>query len=131
MKKIILSITLLILSTILFTTNLFAESPPPQFIQFSPSATMGAIYFPDPEIYPNPHIAALNMHRTANRMSHISMENMSKRGFVILGLNPRCQNNESLCAPWENNALDVKQGIEYLRKLPGITKVILDLFVGF
>ena len=125
MKKHNLGIILLILSSILLSTRLSAEAPPPQFIQFSPRATMGAIYFPDPEIYPNPHIAALNMHRTANRMSHISMENMSKRGFVILGLNPRCQNNESLCAPWENNALDVKQGIEYLRKLPGITKVIL------
>jgi hypothetical protein len=86
---------------------------------------MGAVYFPDPEIFPKPHIAALNMHRTENRLAHISMKEMAKRGFVILGMNPRCQNNEARCAPWENNALDVKQGIQYLRGLPGIQKVIL------
>jgi hypothetical protein len=40
-------------------------------------------------------------------------------------MNPRCDNNEAMCAPWEDNALDVKQGIEYLRKLPGVTRVIL------
>jgi hypothetical protein len=106
-------------------TNLSAAPPPPQFVQFSPSPTMGAVYFPDPDLYPNPHIAVLNMHRTANRLSHISMQEMAKRGFVILGMNPRCQNNEALCIPWENNALDVKQGVEYLRNLAGITKVIL------
>ena len=40
-------------------------------------------------------------------------------------MNPVCHNNEALCTPWENNALVVKQGIEYLRTIPGITKVIL------
>jgi hypothetical protein len=102
-----------------------AAAPPPQYIQFAPIATMGAVYFPDPELYPMPHIAVVNMHRTENRLAHISMKEMAARGFVILGMNPRCQNNESKCAPWENNALDVKQGIEYLRKIPGIKKVLL------
>ena len=71
---------LLILSLNFFTTNLKADPLPPEFIQFTPSATMGALYYPDPDIYPNPHIATLNMHRTANRLSHISMEEMAKRG---------------------------------------------------
>ena len=65
------------------------------------------------------------MHRTGNRLAHISMKEMASRGFVILGMNPRCQNNEAKCAPWENNALDVKQGIEFVRSLPGIEVVIL------
>ncbi len=117
----------LVISTLLVIlhTHVYAETPPPQFIQFSPSATKGAVYFPDPEKFPNPHIALLNMHRTDNRMSHISMKEMQARGFVILGMNPRCENNESLCIPWENNALDLKQGMEYLRSLPGITRVVL------
>jgi hypothetical protein len=102
-----------------------AELPPPEYIQFSPTATMGAIYFPDPKVNAEPHIAILNMHRTENRLAHISMREMASRGFVILGMNPRCQNNEAKCAPWENNALDVKQGIEYLRNVPGIETVIL------
>ena len=41
-----------------------AELPPPEYIQFSPTATMGAIYFPDPKVHPEPHIAIVNMHRT-------------------------------------------------------------------
>jgi len=69
-------------------------APPPHFTQFSPDATMGALYYPDTEIYPSPHIAALNMHRIGNRMAHLSMDEMSRRGFVILGMNQRCQNNE-------------------------------------
>ncbi|NIN34068.1 MAG: hypothetical protein GTO60_02730, partial [Gammaproteobacteria bacterium] len=39
--------------------------------------------------------------------------------------NPRCHNNEALCIPWEDNALAIKQGIEYLRSLPGISTVVL------
>lgn len=102
-----------------------ADLPPPEYIQFSPVATMGAIYFPDAEVHPEPRIAVVNMHRTENRLAHISMQEMANRGFVILGMNPRCQNNEAKCAPWENNALDVKQGIEYVRSIPGIETVIL------
>ena len=111
--------------SIMGSLSAFAEQPPPQFIQFSPSATMGALYMPDPDLYPNPHIATLAMHRDGNYMSHISTKEMPPRGIVALGMNPRCQNNEALCTPWENNSLDVKQGVEYLRNLPGITTVIL------
>lgn len=102
-----------------------AELPPPEYLQFSPIATMGALYRPDPDVHPDPHIAVVNMHRTENRLAHISMREMASRGFIILGMNPRCQNNEAKCAPWENNALDVKQGVEYLRNLPGVEKVLL------
>jgi hypothetical protein len=105
--------------------NAFAAVPPPQFIQFSPSATKGALYYPDPALFPAPHVAVIVMHRNSNYLSHISTRELPKRGFVVLGMNPRCDNNEALCRPWENNALDVKSGINYLRNLPGITKIIL------
>ena len=110
---------------IIASTQAYAAAPPPEYIQFSPSATMGALYRPDPGLYAKPHIAVLNMHRTENRLAHISMKEMAARGFIILGMNPRCQNNEAKCIPWENNALDLKQGMQYLRSLPGVTKVIL------
>ena len=102
-----------------------AELPPAEYIQFEPEPVMGALYRPDPNVYPEPHIAVVNMHRTSNRLGHISMREMAGRGFVILGMNPRCQNNEAKCAPWENNALDVRQGVEFVRSLPGIETVIL------
>ncbi|MGK0297353.1 MAG: hypothetical protein ACI9XC_000956 [Gammaproteobacteria bacterium] len=101
------------------------QAAPPQYIQFKPSATKGALYLPDPVQFPDAHIAVILMHRDSNFLSHIATREMSKRGLVVLAMNPRCDNNEAMCAPWENNALDVKQGMEYLRKLPGITQVVL------
>lgn len=102
-----------------------AAAPPPMYLQFSPNATKGALYRPDAAKYPKPHIGVVVIHRNSNFLSHISTRELSARGFVVLAMNPRCDNNESLCAPWEDNALDVKQGVQYLRKEPGITKVVL------
>jgi hypothetical protein len=99
--------------------------PAPTYVQFTPSATKGALYYPDRALYPHPHVAVIAMHRNSNYLSHISTKELPKRGFVVLGMNPRCDNNEAACAPWENDALDVKQGVNYLRSLPGIDKVVL------
>ena len=102
-----------------------AAAPAPEFVQFSPSATKGAFYRPDAAVYPKAHVGVLVMHRNSNYLSHISTKELASRGFFVLGMNPRCDNNEAACAPWENNALDVKQGVTYLRSQPGITKVVL------
>jgi hypothetical protein len=106
-------------------TQALAAAPPPQFVQFSPSATKGALYRPDPALFPNAHVGVIAMHRNSNYMSHISTKELSARGFIVLGMNPRCDNNEAACAPWENNALDVKSGVNYLRNTVGVTKVVL------
>jgi len=125
-KKMFLSV--LVILNLIFVgaiVEVFADPPPPQYIQFSPSATKGALYYPDPVLFPNPHIGVVIMHRNSNFLSHIGTRELPKRGFVALGMNPRCDNNEAACRPWENNALDVKSGVNYLRNLPGITTVIL------
>ncbi len=109
----------------LLATPALAEPPAPEYVQFSPSATKGALYRPDADEFGDPHVGVLVMHRNSNFLSHISTRELPKRGFVVLAMNPRCDNNEARCAPWENNALDVKQGVEFLRKLPGITRVVL------
>jgi hypothetical protein len=57
-------------------------------------------------------------------MSHPATTELSKRGFMVLGINPRSDNNETI-VDFEANALDIKSGIEYLRRQPGITKVLL------
>lgn len=117
-----------ILSCCLYMLGLspaFAEQPPPRFVQFDPEFAMGAVYFPDPDKFPHPHVATLAMHRDSNYMSHISTRELPRRGIVAMGMNPRCANAEAKCTPWENNMLDVKQGVEYLRSLPGIDTVIL------
>ena len=94
----------------------------PSYIQFSPAAVKGALYKPDNG--PAPHVAVLLIHRTSNFLSHIATTELAKRGFVVLAMNPRSDNNES-AVHFEENALDVKSGVEFLRRQPGITNVVL------
>ena len=99
----------------------FAQSIP-AFIQFTPSTTKGALYKPDRG--PAPRVGIVLMHRTANFLSHIGARELSRRGFLVLAMNPRFENNEA-AVRWEEIALDVKSGVEFLRRQPGIAKVIL------
>jgi pimeloyl-ACP methyl ester carboxylesterase len=99
----------------------FAQSNP-AYIQFTPGAVKGALYKPDSG--PAPHVAILLIHRTANFLSHIGARELSKRGFLVLAMNPRSDNNEA-AVKWEDNALDVRSGVEFLRRQAGIRKVLL------
>src|SRR5262245_60907859 len=94
---------------------IFAQTNP-TYIQFSPSAVKGALYKPDSG--PAPHIAILVMHRTSNVMGTLACTEPAKRGFMVLCMNPRFDNNEAL-VNWETIALDVKTGVNFLRKQPG------------
>lgn len=94
----------------------------PLYIQFSPGAVKGALYKPDSG--PAPHTAVLLIHRTSNFLSHLATRELSRRGFLVLGMNPRSDNNEAIVS-FEDNALDIKSGIEFLRRQPGITAVVL------
>ena len=111
---------------ILGTTSALAQSNP-RYIQFRPSATKGALYVPDSG--PAPTVAFLTIHRTSNFMNLIATRELANRGFMVLGMNPRSDNNEAI-VNFENIALDIKQGVEFLRKQPGIGKVILIGFSG-
>src|SRR2546425_9048952 len=104
-----------------WTATSLAQSNP-LYIQFRPNSVKGALYKPDSG--PAPHVAVLVIHRTSNFMSHPATTELSKRGFMVLGMNPRSDNNES-AVDFEANAIDIKSGIELLRKQPGITKVLL------
>lgn len=94
----------------------------PLYVQFSPGAVKGAFYKPDSG--PAPHVGVLIMHRTSNVMNHVATKELPKRGFAVLAMNSRFDNNEAI-VEWEDIALDVKSGVEFLRKQPGITKVLL------
>ncbi|MCZ6491112.1 MAG: hypothetical protein O7A06_11350 [Acidobacteria bacterium] len=118
MKSRIAILSMLLLGVALVS---FAQSNP-VYVPFTSSAVKGALYKPDNG--PAPHVAILTMHRTGNRLSHIATTELSKRGFLVLAMNPRFDNNEA-AVEWEEIALDVKSGVEFLRKQPGITKVIL------
>jgi pimeloyl-ACP methyl ester carboxylesterase len=94
----------------------------PVYIPFSPGAVKGALYTPDTG--PAPHVAVLLIHRTGNFLAHLATTELASRGFMVLAMNPRSDNNEAAVS-FEDNALDLKSGIEFLRRQPGITKVLL------
>jgi hypothetical protein len=98
----------------------------PQFIAFA-GISKGALYRPDQG--PAPHVGILAMHRTANYLNHRACTELSRRGFLMLCMNTRFENNEAM-VDFEKLPLDVKAGVEYLRRQPGITKVVLFAHSG-
>ena len=65
----------------------------PAYVQFTPQAVKGALYKPDTG--PAPHVAVLLVHRTSNFLSHIATTELARRGFLVLAMNPRSDNNEA------------------------------------
>src|SRR5689334_7672072 len=91
--------------------------------EFVPLARVSAALY-RPDSGPAPHIAFLVSHRTANNLNNIACKELAKRGFLALCWNTRFQNNEA-SVRWEDIAFDVKTTVDYVRSLPGITKVVL------
>jgi pimeloyl-ACP methyl ester carboxylesterase len=110
------------LISFLVGSQAFAQTPiMKEFVQF-PAGAEGLYWVPSSG--PISHIAFLAIHRTAPFLRHNSTEELPKRGFSVLGMNSRFNNNEEL-VNWELIALDVRAGVRFLRSQPGITKVIL------
>ena len=86
-----------------------------------------AIYRPDSG--PAPTVGIIVMHRTSNYLTHRACTELSRRGFLMLCMNSRFENNEP-AVDFEQLPLDVKQGVEFLRKQPGISKVVLFAHSG-
>lgn len=86
-----------------------------------------ALYKPDSG--PAPHVAIVIMHRTANYLKHIGCAEFARRGFMVLCMNSRFENNE-VAVVFEQLPLDVKEGVAFLRRQPGISKVLLFAHSG-
>ncbi|HET7679369.1 MAG TPA: hypothetical protein VFK79_04445 [Xanthobacteraceae bacterium] len=103
--------------------------PPPRFVHFK-DQTQGALYMPDPAVYPNPTTAMIAVHRVNNRMhddgiSPLIDREMPKRGVIVLGLNTHSVNNEA-AVDWEGQMpKDIKAAVEYLKKEVGAKTVVL------
>jgi pimeloyl-ACP methyl ester carboxylesterase len=94
----------------------------PTYVPFDPFTTKGVLYRPDGNR--NPEIAILLIHRVNNYLGHLAGIELSRRGFLVLAMNSRFDNNEAAVI-WELIALDVKNGIEYLRRQNGVRKILL------
>ena len=104
-----------------------AAQTDPVYIQFSPRAVKGALYAPDAG--PAPSVGLLMIHRTSNYLGYHGCAELSARGFLVLCMNPRSDNNEAR-ALVEEIALDVKSGLAFLRAQAGIQAVLLYGFSG-
>ena len=93
----------------------------PIYVQFDPFTVKGALYRPSE---PPRDVALLLIHRVNNYLGHRAAVELSNRGFLVLTMNSRFDNNEAAVI-WEVLALDVKQGVEFLRRQPGIRRVVL------
>ena len=103
MKTALVQLTPFTLGVVVFislSTSVLAQSNP-RYIRFAgvPSAVKGALYAPDAPQKP-PHVGILVMHRASNFMNALACTELSKRGFMVLCMNPRSDNNEALVR-WE------------------------------
>jgi hypothetical protein len=92
----------------------------PLYIPLGPADA--ALYKPDSG--PAPHVALLVIHRTDDFMHHLACTEFAQRGMMVLCMNTRFEGNEERVR-FEDIALDVKAGVTFLRRQPGITKVLL------
>jgi len=116
----IITVALLGLGIILARAELSAQSNP-VYVPFQ-NGVAGALYKPDAG--PAPHVGIVVMHREGNYMRHISCTEFAKRGFMVLCMNSRFVNNES-SVEWELIPLDVAQGVNYLKNVQRMTKIVL------
>jgi hypothetical protein len=126
MMRTVLAAALLGLFTACLVPQLGWSQTSPEFIAFQ-GRVKGALYRPDSGM--GPHIGILVMHRTANYLAHRACTELSRRGFLMLCMNTRYENNEAL-VDFEKLPLDVKAGVEFLRRQPEITKVLLFAHSG-
>ena len=125
-----LASTALLLAAVVFNAVSAAAQSNPRYIRFAgvPASVKGALYLPDAP-QPAPHVGVVVMHRTSNFMTALACTELSRRGFAVLCMNPRSDNNEA-AVRFETIPLDVKAGVDFLKRQPGITRVILWGFSG-
>src|SRR4051812_32866413 len=95
MKSLVSILLMLAVTQVLGPSQSFSQSNP-IFLQLGQAK--GALYKPDSG--PAPHVGIIVMHREANYMNNIACTEFSKRGFMVLCMNSRFENNESIVA-WE------------------------------
>ena len=120
-----ISATLHAFALLLITAGVVHAQSNPRYVRFPgvPASVKGAFYVPDAPAQA-PHVGIVLMHRTSNFMHALACTELSARGFAVLCMNPRSDNNEA-AVRFETIPLDVKAGVEFLKKQPGITRVVL------
>jgi pimeloyl-ACP methyl ester carboxylesterase len=98
----------------------------PKFVRLS-SKAKGVLYMPDSG--PAPHIGILLMHEDSNFIIHIACTEFAKRGYAVMCVNGRSDNNEALDY-WNDLPLDAALGMKYLRDTMKLPKVLIFAHSG-
>lgn len=91
------------------------------YLQLSPTVK-AVLYSPDASI--KSRVAVVNMHEDGNRLNDIACTELVQRGFYVLCMNGRSDNNEALDF-WNDLPLDVATGIKYLKDTVKVSKILL------
>jgi len=100
-----------------FTTASGIAQSRPEFVPFQ-GAVKGALYKPDSG--PAPHVGILVMHRTSNYLAHPACTELSKRGFMLLCMTTRFENNETM-VDWLGRTARVRLKADSPRRRTGAT----------
>ena len=98
-----------------------APQSPPVYLQLSPTVK-AVLYTPDASV--KARVAVVNMHEDGNRLNDIACTELVKRGFYVLCMNGRSDNNEALDY-WNDLPLDVATGVKYLKETVKASKILL------
>ena len=116
----------LLLATISPLTSTADAQSNPRFIRLA-SKVKGALYMPDSG--PAPKIGFMVMHEDSNFLVHLACTEFSKRGYAVLCVNGRSDNNEALDT-WNELIPDAALGMKYLREELKLEKVVLFAHSG-
>lgn len=116
----------LLLGTLTTLTSPADAQSNPRFIRLA-SKVKGALYMPDQG--PAPKVGIMVMHEDSNFLVHIACTEFSKRGYAVLCVNGRSDNNEALDT-WNELIPDAALGMKYLREEMKLEKVLLFAHSG-
>jgi pimeloyl-ACP methyl ester carboxylesterase len=112
--------TIAAMGAVMFPISSSAQTNP-EFIKL-PGRVIGALYRPDSG--PAPHVAFVIANGGSNILGAPQCRELAARGFMVF-----CQNTvlegDQKSANWDDSPLDFKDTIPFLRKQPGIKKVVL------
>jgi pimeloyl-ACP methyl ester carboxylesterase len=120
-----LGLAVLALCAAIVATQAAAQDNP-RFIRLS-AKVKGVLYTPDSG--PTPRIGILLMHEDSNFLVHIACTEFAKRGYAVLCVAGRSDNNEALDT-WNDLPLDAALGMHYLREQMKLPKVLLFAHSG-
>jgi pimeloyl-ACP methyl ester carboxylesterase len=121
----VLTVSIAIAALALSATAASAQSDP-RFVRLA-SKVKGVLYTPDSG--PAPKIGILLMHEDSNFIVHVACTEFAKRGYAVLCVNGRSDNNEALDT-WNDLPLDAALGMRYLRDKLHLQKVLIFAHSG-